>query len=463
MKQQIRLTDKKIAEIFYGLSAHYKKLNTSWLKKDPKIIYQALYQEIQYALLAHDGSLCQLHPDDHAAVYTILETFFCASESYQALEHSSHNKEFFTQYQSSQPSINYRVSNNHYYDSTNEAIFQWIVFRELLSHRSRSTFHWWSSYVPWFNRNEHKTSHHHDEQQKKQGSPIAVFFGLLALVAIITAGLLALYYLLREIANSVERFWYSEGWLQAGVTMMTVAGAACATTMLSMTFALNPIIALGVAAGVASPLGLAMFATISIALIGTALITATVNLVQSHLIKQANLDAFDPDDPRRYEITPKEASQLEEKGIDPIKVKCAIVALRAEIGDEPANRLFSRRSEQLKQHLEVIRCLRRGRINCVRVGSMTFDCRQRTDYANYPTLERRDDTMMSKVGQYQQSEQNNIYPAVVGAWITPVVPSAPPADDESYERSVNGDGDSAPSMGHVNGTGRVGLVQWLMH
>ena len=51
-------------------------------------------------------------------------------------------------------------------------------------------------------------------------------------------------------------------------------------------------------------------------------------------------DSLNPNDPHRFRLTYSEVDNMESRGYDPIKVKCAIVALMKKMGTAKVPHLF---------------------------------------------------------------------------------------------------------------------------
>lgn len=126
-------------------------------------------------------------------------------------------------------------------------------------------------------------------------------------------------------------------------------------------------------------------AIICLSIISAAAGAFITDQIQKYTLKKYNPDAFDPMDPHRYQLTEHEELALIAKGLDPIKIKCAILAIRAEIGDRrlPAPIGFpwlGFRTKEIQTSIDRIRALRQGKDlsldnYVVTVGDMHFDCR----------------------------------------------------------------------------------------
>lgn len=186
---------------------------------------------------------------------------------------------------------------------------------------------------------------------------------LLALICI-AVFLVTLYlsvgYLFNTLAGGVERLWYNEGKLQAGISMLgaIVGGISAAMLLLA---AMNPIAVV-----------------LSLSIIAAAVTACITNFLQDKFMVSTHPNAIDAHDPHRYGLTDREVENLMNKHLDPTKVKLAIVALRVEIGQCPSitDRLFRAKAQDKQAMIQTIRMLRHGDLAAVSVGSLRFDLRQ---------------------------------------------------------------------------------------
>jgi hypothetical protein len=230
------------------------------------------------------------------------------------------------------------------------------------------------------------------KQPKQKKSNAFAYFVLLTVSLIyFTATLVAFYYMISEFIDSVERFVYNEGWFQAGLSIAGLLAGAAVGTLFGLYLAAMPIIMFGIMAGLANPIGLAIAATVCLAIIGAALFCGLANWVQPD-----NKKALDPKDPHRFALTDSEVRDLEDKGLDPLKVRCAIAALRQEMGQEEVpsllNRLFTKSGGEKQALLKQVRQLRRGELNPDEnfvVGNLAFDLKLKRN--NTTTLSMNED------------------------------------------------------------------------
>lgn len=377
-----KLTDRQIAELYFGLAAHYEDCIARNLP--PAEIYNELTNGIYNSVNNPFRPLCYLDNNEKAKVYQVLNAFYSATPAYKSVPPQYQTNQFFNNgHQEPKVIINNYNVNQYYTSDYANHNFNWIIIhdachRPYYYHRPGSSSHYNS------HRHHHSdsssTSHHHghDKKESKHGDPFANMLLIILVAAIATCAFVSLYYLLSQTANSLERLFYNEGYTQALITLLSAAVSTIAATMVMEIVAYKGVLALAIAAGVSNPLGWASFAVLGLGLTGGAALTWLNNQVIGTYRKNANEDALDPQDPSRYTLTDAEATALEKKGIDPIKVKCAIIALRAEMKEETTPSYFNRMfyaNSAIQTNLKQVRLLRSGKLTEVHVGEMTFDCR----------------------------------------------------------------------------------------
>jgi hypothetical protein len=363
-----KLSDAQLRQLYFNIAKHYKNCRERNLP--PQQIYNELYFNLHNSLNDRGSTLYQLSPDEKLNTIKILNTFCAAA--------------FRGQCAIPAPIIYYyglpltqvvaiQTAGYHHYCMHNDFLFTWLLLRGL----NHPHYH----YPP----HTHAPSHRHTHpsaKSKEEDQQKAIL--LLVALAVLTAAstFVALYYLWREIVNSVERFQYNEGWMQASISLLGGAVGGIATGILMTALVAAPLATLALTAGVANPIGLAIFGVVCLSIIGAAFGCFITNQIQNYVIKQSNPDALDAADPHRFTLTEAEANHLMNKGIDPIKVKCAILALRAEmeIKDNkpvPYRLSFccgSSRTQHIQGCLDKIRELRSGKIKQLKIGDMVFDC-----------------------------------------------------------------------------------------
>jgi hypothetical protein len=210
---------------------------------------------------------------------------------------------------------------------------------------------------------------------------LAILTFIFSAAVIITA---ALYYIISEFLNSAERLWYNEGWLRAILMSAAALTFSSLTTTMMLIFASSPIVTLSIAANL-NPAIILIISGLCLSILGASLGSFAINSVYDFIEKKTHVRAIDPSDPYRFRITEDEEDILVEKYLDPIKVKCALVALRVEINcvlqnDNAIPSFLSRhlghqKSKQVHSLLQNVRSLRRGELTEAIVGDLSFDCR----------------------------------------------------------------------------------------
>jgi hypothetical protein len=303
--------------------------------------------------------------------YTVLNTFFYASPQFKTLPSTRGTFFMYGEPLQSTVLIIDRTPKYHCYGDG--------FFLNMMLNALPRPSYW---YFPFGRGNTHT---HDESAQGKKNQAMAGLLLVVVVTAIAASAFIALFYLMRQMLNSAERFYYNEGWMQASLTMLSTAVSGIAMGMLANAFVLSPLLGLAIAAGVANPVGLAVFGVIGISIVGAALGCLISNSIQQQYMKNSN--ALSPTDPYRFTLTDAEARNLLAKGIDPIKVKCALVALDDYISKLPESsmcaRLFSIRNSELSGCLDKVRDLRSGnfsnrtffaRQRVMKVGKMEFDC-----------------------------------------------------------------------------------------
>lgn len=344
------LTDRKIATLYQILVKHSQSLK----HQQPEKRYQALRQAVEAVLDDNNHPLSSLAESEQKNVYKILNTFFAACPDYKALPDSQKN--FFRARERLKVTV---IHNHHHYPDyyRNDFLTHWLLLRSI----SGDSYH----------RGFYDGSHASGSSTKNDRDGLILIMVILAIAASF-----CIYYTLSQIANSIERFCFNEGWLQASMTLMGIAAAGVVSTMLASIYASGPIMSLAISGGMSTPAGWAVFGVIALGLIGAAVGVFLTNAIQNSNLQYNHAEALDPSDPYRFMLTPQEEKNLLLNKIDPIKVKCAMVALRGEIQEGQIPSFFSRffsNDSSAQKHLDTVRALRKGQLTEVRVGQMHFN------------------------------------------------------------------------------------------
>lgn len=372
-----KMTDRQLTILYFELNRHYKTCLTDNPELSSNDLYTALFTQVYASLHQKDGFLRELSPAEQQKAYRVLNTFFDATPHVRRHEpRSSGLFEAFSQGATRPPAV-YVGSRAPY--GRDDVFFTWYM---LNATRPRP-------YPVYVNtpssRDEPTPARSSNTTDKKESSTAALLLLLALATAAAASSVLATYYVLNDMLQSAERIYHHEGWMQASITLFSTVVSGALSALLANLFLASPLTSLALAAGLSSSGGVVVFGMMSVTVVGAALGGLATQYIQNYALSKGHQDALDPADPYRFRLTDEECVRLEHLNIDPIKVKCALVALRAEIGDGlvpgPLNRLFSSRT--IQPHLTTIRQLRRGELAAVVVGDMHFDCR---DYSERPTF-----------------------------------------------------------------------------
>lgn len=372
-----KFTDRQLVQLYSGICEDYKNYKAQGLERDE--IRDILRLKVEntlnpypmYGVLEPSTEFAALDYIEKDKVRSAFNTIMSALETQQTSQASASS----TGSASGQP----YQSARHYgcthqccagYYSDRPRLYTWVYigsYDRPYAARSASRFDYNPSY----------------SQSRARQSQAELAFVLIAMAAIFAAALSA-YYLFHEMANSFERFYYNEGWVQSAMSYLSMAASAMVSSILSMFYAATPLYKLSLAAGFANPAVATAVVLIALTVIGSALGCMAFNAVQDYMVKNSSQDALDPEDPARFALTEEDVKawpSSRQETIDPIKVKCAIVALRAQLGEKCSfstmSKLFSSSdvNQQRRMILEKVRQLRAGKLDTLKVGELTFDFR----------------------------------------------------------------------------------------
>ncbi|KTC88806.1 hypothetical protein OQJ18_02995 [Fluoribacter dumoffii] len=411
-------TDLKLKELYGHLLNHYKDCVQRGLGIGE--IYTEMSLAMQYTLDSpySMSPLAKLSREEKMKAYAAFNAIFYAFPLYRQMpvEQQQNFKPSVPQFN---PKVVYKVTKYNYYD-TNQTLLNWLILDSMLhSHhdhyypRHTGSGCWGSS-----NRHGHDSSSNEDCVKLM----VALLVIALALIAAVLA-FIALAYMLNELANTIERFCFNEGWLKGALMLASSIAFGAGSSYLMINFASAPLIALAVAAGL-NPVGVVIMGTVLLSIIGAGIGCFAMGMLYDSVNKSANPEPLDQTDPERFRLTAAEEDALKKKGIDPIAVKCAMVALRGEmatvLGSEKPipsffSRYFNKDNEKIQKLLTTLRQLRKGEVDTIDAGGLHFDCRV--------------PTMVYMPVFYQPSYQVPYSPPSYqeATGINGVTPSAPPA------------------------------------
>ena len=332
-------------------------------------IYQALLTQIHSSLTNEESSLNDLPAEEQEKVYTVLNTVFQSTISYR-YSAAAKNPDFLV-FRSADFKPKEKRPNqlqNPCFCATADAAFTWSLL-DIIRRRNYS-----------YALDNESSSSDYDEvlsrvnESTQNSDDLASLFFVGIVVGTAALTFVALYYIISQTLNSLERFWYNEGWLQASLALATMAACGSASGLLAGFLLSTPFTALALVIGLSNPISIIIIGTVCLSLIGAAGGWFITKQVQDYVIKKSNPDALEPQDPHRFELTAEEEANLIEKGMDPLKVKCAMAAIREEMGKKQVPSLLQRLtfSSEKQGHLNKIRKLRRGEVDNIKCFEINF-------------------------------------------------------------------------------------------
>lgn len=362
-------TDRHLKLFYANLLNHYNACRNR-LDNNPTAIYNELFAAVQFALRAREGDLYHLRDEEKDKVNAYFEIIFRALPIYRDIPLSQRNS-FNPPRPPYNPQVRYIYNQYNNYKFSDSLLLNWL-FISSLTH----------SYQP-FPSNIHRHGDRKSNQSIKENALIIlILIALAACAAVLT--LISLYYMLNEFLNSVERFHYNEGWLRAALMLANAAVFSVSSFLLANTFIAPALFSLALIVGL-NPVAVAVTGVILLSVIGAGIGAFFMGMLHDSIEKKLNKNTMDPNDPLRFRLTETDEKALIEKGIDPLKVKCALVALRAEIAktlnnEQAAVPSFLNRhignGKKIQPLLQQVRHLRQGKIDYIRVGTLVFNCKQ---------------------------------------------------------------------------------------
>lgn len=398
-----KFTDHQLKVFFSNMLKHYQECQNRRPRMSVVEVYDDMYRAAQYSVESPHGALNELDPNEKTKVYQAFNAIFYAFPIYRDM--SREQKQAFRPARPSYTRVEHYHCPGYYKNSSSDYFLTWLLLSNLSNrYSSGGVILTVPGPIIHTHPDSSKTGGTGKVSEKSNQVMLLLLAAVLALAAA-TLAFVALAYMIHQFTESVERLWYNEGWLKAVLMLATTLAFGATSTVLSLAFAATPITALALAAGL-NPVGLVIFGVVSLTLIGGALACWITSLIYDSVEANANQDAIDPYESKRFRLTPEEELNLIHKGIDPIKVKCALVALRAELGDNPVPSFFSRHfgtDANAQKMLMQVRDLRAGQLKKIQVGSLTFDCAVPAAYfENQPHPPLHDDLPPSYYSVYLQ-------------------------------------------------------------
>lgn len=441
-----KFTDNNLKTFYSNLLRHYAECVARSPKPDHIAIYNELFFATQYLVeypgdvRNPSGQFYHLEPGEKIKVYQAFNALFYALPSYRELPLADQYR--FNPQRPLFKIESYRFARcSHYHSHYGSFFTDWLIFNSLIN--PRYNYYRGSVFNP-------GPIHTHPGKNSEETNKILLGLLVLAVTAIVaTLAIVAFAYMLYDLSDSLERLWYNEGWLKAALSISLSLAVGSISTGMMVGFAVEPLVAIALAAGL-NPAFLVIFAIVSVGMLGAGLACLGTSLTYDYLAPNYNQDAIDPTDPQRFALTAEEEIALIHKKLDPIKVKCAIVSLRASIAQvassETVPSFFSRKfgdSGNVQELLQKVRQLRRGELVEVKVGDLFFDCSippiappsvpyPENNNVTPPTYHPNDDIAPPPYpSDYELYLQNHVLPE---GYLVP--PTAPPLVVDEVDRAL---------------------------
>lgn len=367
-----KFTDNNLKHFLGHLLKHYQDCINRENPPSLHEVYTELFQATQYAIESPNGSLYYLDKFEKNKVYAYFEAIFRATPIYTSL--SIHDQRAFIpnrkQFSDMEPYVLAELNN---YTCANEMNMNWHFLIEVAYHCHQRVL----------DLNKKSITSKASEESEVDGPGWMIVLTILGLVAIGPVLLfVSLYYMFHQFLNSTERLFYGEGWIKAALMMATSLGFGGAAAGLTLGYATPILTSLAISAGL-NPIIVIIIATSCVTVIGAGLACMGMSLLYDFIEKRVNTSAMDPADPYRFRLTQQDEQRLYERHLDPVKVKCAMIALRSQMAkelgtnDEVPSFLNRHFGEGARVHniLSQVRELRAGNLSVINVGDLSFDCR----------------------------------------------------------------------------------------
>lgn len=208
-----------------------------------------------------------------------------------------------------------------------------------------------------------------DRNQHRENN-FAAWMGAIVIAGIVTLPAIAgAFYLLSELVNNLERLYYNEGYLMAGLGLANIAASLGIGTVLTNTILATAIKAMCVSAGFANPMSWAFFILTAVALLTSACIHYAIQEGIYRTTALYNQNELNPEDPMRFKVTDEQLGDLkrvdrDNKNIKLDNIQNVITAIHHDMTDNPgrSTRWFRYspffRSTEVGKQLKEIRNLR---------------------------------------------------------------------------------------------------------
>lgn len=240
----------------------------------------------------------------------------------------------------------------------------------VVHHHHNSGVPWWAFFL--MNR-DHSPAPTSSRNEERRESNFSAWAGILIIAGVaIAPAVIGAFYLLSELWNNLERLYYNEGYLQAGLGLVNIVASLSISAILTNAVLSSAITALAVSAGFANPVSWAFFIMSCVTLFAAGCIHLALQEVIYRSTAHFNKDALHPEEPGRFTITDEQIADIQRrdkkggKGLDGDKMQNVITAIHHDLTENPSRmtRLlryspFFRDAESAEK-LKAIRGIRMG-------------------------------------------------------------------------------------------------------
>lgn len=169
---------------------------------------------------------------------------------------------------------------------------------------------WWLVYLMMSNNNARQQQANTRDNTRRE-SNFGAWMGALIIAAVVTGPALAgTVYLMSELWNNLERFYYNEGYIQAGLGLANIIFSLTLATVFAQVFLASAITALCVSAGFANPISWAFFILGCVTLLTAAVTHLAIQEGIYRATACANPHALHPEEPFRFKVTGNDIAEL---------------------------------------------------------------------------------------------------------------------------------------------------------
>lgn len=234
---------------------------------------------------------------------------------------------------------------------------------------------WWLVYFM-MSRNNAPQQQTNTRDNPPRESNFGSWMGALILAAVVAGPAMAgTVYLLSELWNNLERFYYNEGYIQAGLGLANIILSMTLATVFTQVALSSAITVLCVSAGFANPIGWAFFILGCITMMTAGFTHLAIQEGIYRATAHANPHALHPEEPFRFTVTDEDIAELQRKDkktnkhIKGDNMQNVITAIHHDMTDNPSRmeRIFRfsplfRSADTAKQLAEIRKVRTSGKV-----------------------------------------------------------------------------------------------------